>query len=122
MTDTDALIELLGKATDSDLSDGGRYFSETCNDLTRCGHGDTGEYQHSPDGKLVEWLWNNRHAIVANDREVIALRAEIARRDADVRLAMQALQAFGETEEGVNTAYGILRDSLTPTTSDKDGL
>jgi len=59
------LRELIAKATDSDLSDGGRYFAETCNDLTNCRHGDTGEYQDGHDGELVEYLWNNRSLVAA---------------------------------------------------------
>ena len=59
------LRELIAKATDSDLSDGGRYFAETCNDLTNCRHGETGEYQDGHDGDLVEYLWNNRSLIAA---------------------------------------------------------
>ncbi len=61
----DELAALIAKATDSDLSDGGRYFRETCTDLTRCNHGDTGEYVELADGKLVEWLWNHRATILA---------------------------------------------------------
>ena len=63
--DPSRLAELIDKATDEDLTDNGRYFDESYRDLTQCGHGDTGEYWHSPDGKLVEFLWNNRHAILA---------------------------------------------------------
>jgi hypothetical protein len=62
-SDRDLLATLIGKATDSDLADGGRYFSDTNNDLCKCGHGDTGEYQNPNDGKLIEWLWNNRNRI-----------------------------------------------------------
>lgn len=68
------LRALIDKATDSDLSDGGRYFHEDCSDLTKCGHGDTGEYQNRHDGKLVEWLWNNRAAILAMAEENARLR------------------------------------------------
>jgi hypothetical protein len=60
----EALADAIARATDEDLSDGGRYFHDSCCDLTKCGHGDTGEYQHSADGKLVELLWNNRHTLL----------------------------------------------------------
>lgn len=59
-----ALDTAIAKATDSDLTDGGRYFAETCQDLTRCRHGETGEYIDGHDGDLVELLWNNRKAIL----------------------------------------------------------
>jgi hypothetical protein len=58
-----ALRALIAKATQEDLTDDGRYFAETYADLTRCRHQEIGEYEHSPDGKLVEWLWNKRQVI-----------------------------------------------------------
>lgn len=58
------LKALIVAATDDDLMDRGAYFSESCNDLTRCYHGDTGRYCDPEDGKLVEFLWNNRRVIV----------------------------------------------------------
>lgn len=57
MAEIDALLE---KATDENLSDGGRYFDESFDDLTRCRHEEVGEYQNRHDGALVEWLWNHR--------------------------------------------------------------
>ncbi len=57
MAEIDALLE---KATDEDLSDGGRYFDESFDDLTRCRHEEVGEYQNRHDGALIEWLWNHR--------------------------------------------------------------
>jgi hypothetical protein len=59
--EADELEALIGKATEYDLADDGRYFSETCNDLTSCHHGETGEYNDQHDGRLVEFLWNHRH-------------------------------------------------------------
>lgn len=61
--DAAELRVLIAKATQEELADGGRYFAETCDDLTRCRHEEIGEYQHSADGDLIEWLWNRRHAI-----------------------------------------------------------
>lgn len=60
---------LTAKATAENLADGGRYFNECFSDLTRCRHGEIGEYQHPADGELIELLWNNRETIL------IALRA-----------------------------------------------
>lgn len=57
------LRSLIAKATAEDLSDGGRYFAETYDDLTRCRHEEIGEYQHATDGELIEWLWNRRNEI-----------------------------------------------------------
>ncbi|WP_347091705.1 hypothetical protein [Sphingomonas parapaucimobilis] len=57
------LAALIANATDDDLSDDGRYFSESLSDLTQCRHCEIGEYQRPQDGKLVEWLWNKRHVI-----------------------------------------------------------
>jgi len=59
------LRELIAKATDEDLADGGRYFSQSCDDLTQCRHDEIGEYQRSADGDLIEWLWNRRKEIVS---------------------------------------------------------
>lgn len=56
---------LIGRATASDLTDDGRYFADTFDDLTRCRHEEIGEYQHRHDGPLVEWLWNRRDEIAA---------------------------------------------------------
>ena len=69
MTDTNAMREqltaLIGKATQEDLTDDGRYFADSLSDLTRCRHGEIGEYENRHDGPLVEWLWNHRSAILA---------------------------------------------------------
>lgn len=46
------------RPTDDDLTDDGRYFHDSCCDLTQCGHGDTGEYSNRDDGKLIQFLWN----------------------------------------------------------------
>jgi hypothetical protein len=56
---------LIDRATDEDLDDNGRYFDESHIDLTQCSHGDTGEYLDHRDGKLVEFLWNNRRTFLA---------------------------------------------------------
>lgn len=63
--DTSEFEALIEGATDEDLADGGRYFSESCFDLTKCGHGDTGEYVSRADGRLVEFLWNHRRQLLA---------------------------------------------------------
>lgn len=69
MSDNEKLVAELARlielADESDLTDGGRYFEDTCDDLTKCYHGDTGEYRHKADGELIELLWNNRHTILA---------------------------------------------------------
>lgn len=60
------LEALIAKASDMNLADGGRYFYETCHNFTECDHGDCGEYTEGKnDGKLVEFLWNNRNTILA---------------------------------------------------------
>lgn len=68
------LIEQLSaaieKADQSDLMDGGRYFADHLCDLTRCRHGETGEYLREADGQLVELLWNNRHTFLNTLRHV----------------------------------------------------
>jgi len=63
----DDLKALAAKATDGDLADGGRYFGGTCVDLTRCNHGDTGEYRNEHDGRLIEALWNAYRAGTIGD-------------------------------------------------------
>jgi hypothetical protein len=55
---TQTLEQLSAAATQERLTDGGRYFKGTGEDLTRCGHGDTGEYVNKHDGKFIEALWN----------------------------------------------------------------
>lgn len=52
------LLEKPGPATDDLLTDSGRYFRESCQDLTQCGHGDTGEYDNDRDGEVIAVLWN----------------------------------------------------------------
>ena len=59
------LAALIDKATEQDLADGGRYFADSFDDLTRCRHEEIGEYQRPADGQLVQWLWNHRSAILA---------------------------------------------------------
>lgn len=66
---SDTLAGLAEKATEGELTDGGRYFAVSCDDLTRCNHSDTGEYSNRHDGKLVEQLWNNLPTILAALRE-----------------------------------------------------
>lgn len=60
------LAALTAKATDDYLTDDGRYFLESLHDLSRCRHGETGEYCDSDDGRLIEWLWNHRQQIQAS--------------------------------------------------------
>ncbi len=57
-TTAQALARLKLAATDEDLADGGRYFRESCSNLTECRHDEVGEYQNSSDGELIEELWN----------------------------------------------------------------
>ncbi|NIJ34305.1 hypothetical protein [Sphingomonas oligoaromativorans] len=61
--DPTVLEGLIAKATQEDLTDDGRYFADSFADLTKCHHQEIGEYQHRADGKLIEWLWNQRHSI-----------------------------------------------------------
>jgi len=45
-------------ATQEELHPSGRYFADSCDDLTRCGHGDTGEFRRDADGRLIAAMWN----------------------------------------------------------------
>lgn len=101
------LRKLLATATDEDLTDDGRYFADTFHDLTKCWHGDTGEYQHQPDGKLVEWLWNNRRTIADTIDALRAERDALAARVADLQTSVVA---FGAT-----WAVSYARDCGLPT-------
>lgn len=76
MIEADKLKALIAAATDEDLADGGRYFGESFDDLTRCRHEEIGEYQHRADGELIEYLWNNRAAIASQAVELEALRQQ----------------------------------------------
>ena len=55
---SDELKKLSDAATPDMLSDGGRYFDASVtnwhSNLTECGHGDTGKYLNSADGKFIE--------------------------------------------------------------------
>lgn len=103
MTDLANRIERLSAAaTREELRDGGRYFAETCDDLTRCRHGETGEYLHGKDGELIELLWNNRAALIAAlnaQAEVEALRKQLPEEMQDCTIV------FEECEKG----HGHLR-------------
>jgi len=81
----DRLRELLAKATPEKLTDGGRYFAESCADLTRCRHEEIGEYQNSHDGELIEWLWNNAHALLEQAARVERLEEALREIDAAIR-------------------------------------
>jgi hypothetical protein len=63
--EAEELRVLIDKATNEDLADDGRYFAESCDDLTRCRHEEIGEYQNTADGALIEWLWNRRRKILS---------------------------------------------------------
>lgn len=52
------LAELRTKTTDEDLHEDGRYFMEYFNDLTKCWHGDTGNFDNRHDGNMIAALWN----------------------------------------------------------------
>lgn len=69
MTEATSLIERLEalevKATKEPLCDGGLYFENTWDDLTKCRHYETGNYQNAADGKLIELLWNNLPTIIS---------------------------------------------------------
>lgn len=100
MTQSPDLRNLLVKATDEDLTDGGRYFDETYTDLTRCRHEEIGEYQNRHDGLLIEWLWNHRHQIADQGEQLEALQKE---RD-EAREALASCRNFLRTaplESGV---------------------
>ena len=120
----DDLAALIASATDDDLSDDGRYFSESLSDLTQCRHCEIGEYQRPQDGKLVEWLWNKRHAIrdmlatraapPAMDREAVERVREAAYRQAleDVCNPLGYLQRMADAEGAKlsGMAYAIASD------------
>lgn len=99
MTDTDALADqieaLAAKATPSPLSDGGYYFSETCSDLTKCSHDETGYYLNDADGDLIAALWNNRETLIAAQRAAERAEQALAERDA---LLAEAAQIVGQIE------------------------
>ena len=82
-TDTDTLVALAAlrdEITDEDLHESGRYFHDrSFGDLTRCSHGDTGNFSEDADGKAISLLWNFWRSgglarIEALEREVVNLR------------------------------------------------
>lgn len=92
-TVADELRALIAKATNEQLSDGGRYFAESCDDLTRCRHEEIGEYQNAADGELIEWLWNRRSEIA----DLYATQRE----GGELRKAAVPLRAMLDSLEGV---------------------
>jgi hypothetical protein len=70
------------------------------------------------DDKGCGWPMNNTERKEAARRVLEALTRTQASGGANaalieaIKLAMQALQAFGDTEEGVTTAYNILKDAV----------
>ena len=73
-----ALESLRTEVTDEDLHESGRYFHDNSfRDLTRCSHGDTGNYSEDADGKAIALLWNMWRSGALN--EVFKLRAALAR-------------------------------------------
>jgi hypothetical protein len=91
MTNLSELEALVGRATQEDLADGGRYFAESCDDLTKCRHYETGEYQNAADGELIEWLWNHRHSLLSTIRSQEAALVE----------AREALKPFAKIAASV---------------------
>ena len=107
MTDTNALADqieaLAAKATPSPLSDGGYYFSETCSDLTKCSHDETGYYLNDADGDLIAALWNNRETLIAAQRA--AERAEAAGHGTD----RPRSEILGEDDNLYQIRHGLPR-------------
>ena len=81
-TDTDTLVALAAlrdEITDEDLHESGRYFHDrSFGDLTRCSHGDTGNFSEDADGKAISLLWNFWRS--GGLARIEALEAEVARR------------------------------------------
>ncbi|WP_226783320.1 hypothetical protein [Oceaniglobus trochenteri] len=82
MTD---LAKLDAAATPDGLNESGRYFDASKTgwheDLTQCGHGDTGEYLNPADGEFIAALWNayrSGHLIDPTDDAALA-RAGLVR-------------------------------------------
>lgn len=47
------------RVTGEPLHESGRHFVDgRYDDLTKCHHGDTGEYQNESDGRIIAALWN----------------------------------------------------------------
>lgn len=113
----DQLAALIAKATDEDLADGGRYFAETCHDLTRCRHEETGEYQHATDGELIELLWNNRRTILDS------LASQSLSTDEEVRRLVEAASALDRVTDWDEYAElpGDTRITLTASTGEEIG-
>jgi hypothetical protein len=92
------------KATQEKLADGGRYFEGSCDDLTKCRHYETGEYQNEADGKLIEALWNNLPAILS------ALEAVPVMKEALLKIAFENCEYT--TGERHSDAIWIARQAL----------
>ena len=123
VTVAEELRALIAKATNERLSDGGRYFAESCDDLTRCRHEEIGEYQHAADGELIEWLWNRRNEIAtlyATDRidTTAACKLEGLPRDGTCRMCGSTPRSPATglcatcTDETASPAVGIPEDIL----------
>lgn len=105
------LAAAIEKADQSDLMDGGRYFVEHLTDLTRCRHGETGEYLREADGQLVELLWNNRHTFLNTLRHVAPLVEAARAYQNAVRVYTMPIAGYmGMTDEPARN----LREALAP--------
>lgn len=92
------LAIISAKATDENLTDNGRYFSEFCQDLTSCGHGETGEFGNKADGKLIETMWN-----AYRSGQLITLaeaQAMVAAEEEEWRCELSSLSSFLGTGMG----------------------
>lgn len=103
------LEALIAKATDENLSDGGRYFADSCTDLTQCRHSEIGEYGHASDGELIEWLWNHRrmiHSALAKVAAAPELLASLIELLEPLERASAALVANGKVaNEAAESAF-----------------
>lgn len=108
------LDTLIAKATQESLTDGGRYFQESCDDLTRCRHEEIGEYQNSADGELIEWLWNHRrdiHALLAPSLPQPSLAMRFRRR-MESSVTVAGWDGLAEFSDGLKTAIAFSREPI----------
>lgn len=98
--DTDKLRALDAEATTGELTGCGRYIGERYDAFIEDVNFSTADYNRAADGRLVQYLWNNRAAILAMAEDNKRLREALER---------IALSGDGEDVFERSTLYGTFQ-------------
>lgn len=101
MIDADKLRALDDEATTGELTGCGRYIGERYDAFIEDANFSTADYNRAADGRLVQYLWNNRTAILAMAEERERLIAEnlgLAREISELRSDLAVMREHDCTE------------------------